>query len=431
MGSVNAIDVAALWSHLRDSVAAGASRTSWDIVRDCFERWPADPSRDDALEWTTSMLAAWPDRGYRGVSGAALDEHRKGAPLPIWWPLVRHVTLLPGQPLAPIEALSHITSLWALGGATDLSPLALLTGLRELDLSRNEGVLTMPSLAALQQLETLTITEILYPFDLGPLAGLEQLHTLFIGGNPYLTDLSPLTGLPELTKLHVSACNSLVELAPIGLLSALQELNVSGLHAIADLAPVSALRSLRALDAIDLELASLDSIRGLDGLERLSVGGRYLTDIGAIASFPRLASLQIHAAPALRDISPVTRATALRKVTIAGGAAITDLSPLSHLPHLERLELLPVHPDEGTLSSLGSRAVRELSLIRHASLRSVDFIRNMPALEILDLRDCSQLADVSALISLRGLNKLVVLGCPLIRDLEAVRHAHPGLELVR
>jgi len=251
-----------LWARLRGAGEGPPSREGWNEIQACLEAWPADATRDGAVTWAKHALAAWPDRGYEAVTGAALRAHRQtGAPLPPWWPLVRHVTLFGGQPIAPVEALAHVTTLWAMGGDIDLSPLLALPNLRALDLSRNEGVLKMPSLASLTQLEKLTITQIPYVLDLDALAGLPRLADLCLAGNPNLTDLSPLQTLPALSKLNVSGCNSLADLRPLAAIASLRELDIGGNERLTDIAPLAALGGLRWL-----RVTGSDRIGGMDAV---------------------------------------------------------------------------------------------------------------------------------------------------------------------
>jgi internalin A len=114
--------------------------------------------------------------------------------------------MLDGAPVRDLEPIRGLTALEVLslpqGVATDISALAGMTGLLELDLS---GLPIDDSagsvLAGLRRLQLLEIdgTGIT---DLAPLAGLSQLMGLRIG-QCQVTDLSPLAALPRLYRLEL------------------------------------------------------------------------------------------------------------------------------------------------------------------------------------------------------------------------------------
>ena len=100
--------------------------------------------------------------------------------------------------LSPLAALTSLTNL-NLGGnqITDVSPLGALTTLIHLNLANNR-VSNLNPLANLISLEILDLTHN-HIEDINPLSELRNLRTLWIKGNP-IRDLSPLAGL-NLTDL--------------------------------------------------------------------------------------------------------------------------------------------------------------------------------------------------------------------------------------
>jgi len=114
--------------------------------------------------------------------------------------------VLDGAPVRDLEPIRGLTALEVLslqqGAATDISALAGMTGLLELDLS---GLPIDDSagsvLAGLHQLQLLEIDRTGIT-DLAPLAGLSQLMGLRIG-HCQVTDLSPLAALPRLYRLEL------------------------------------------------------------------------------------------------------------------------------------------------------------------------------------------------------------------------------------
>jgi internalin A len=129
---------------------------------------------------------------------------------------------------------------------TDLGPVATLTGLETLSLSKN-AIVDVAPLAALANLTSLELWQNAV-VDLSPLAGLTGLTELGVGENA-VTDLSPLAGMRELTSL-----------------------DAHGNH-VTDLSPLAGLTKLAWLDLSDTDVADVKPLAGMIDLTDLLVGG--------------------------------------------------------------------------------------------------------------------------------------------------------------
>lgn len=96
----------------------------------------------------------------------------------------------------------------------DLTPLCEMTGLTHLDLFFNQNV---GSLEPLRSLTRLTYLDLAADgvTDISPLAGMTSLIDLDLSGNGGLSDLSALRGMTELKVLSLSSCGRVSDLTPL------------------------------------------------------------------------------------------------------------------------------------------------------------------------------------------------------------------------
>ncbi len=178
---------------------------------------------------------------------------------------------------------------------SDLSPLANLTQLREIDIETED-----------RNIE-----------DISPLSGLVNLERLQLRGNA-ISDLSALAGLSNLTELTLNA-NSVSDLSPLRSLTNLERLELSS-NEIRDLGGLENLTSLRYLGLIDNQVSDLSPLQNLTALQTLSLGDNS-PDSNAVS-----------------DLSPLQNLINLTDLDL-GGNQVSDLSPLEGLTNLESLGL--------------------------------------------------------------------------------------------
>jgi len=155
-----------------------------------------------------------------------------GAPLPLWWPLLRALQidendLLEGIPLDHVRTVTvsprrlwsgddldsfpALTSLDLTANTVDAAELRQVPSLRRLVLAA-ATIDNLPALARLPHLDSLDLRHVRPPLE--ALAGAPALRTLDLSDNP-LTDLSALARLPRLTHLSICRCGDAVD--PTGL----------------------------------------------------------------------------------------------------------------------------------------------------------------------------------------------------------------------
>jgi internalin A len=198
--------------------------------------------------------------------------------------------------------LAGLTSLQKLDvsmcvGLSDLSPLVNLTALRRFDLSFKFG--PYGAVALIDEVK-----------DLSPLAQLNSLQELNLSGFQ-IRDLSLLANLTTLQKLDLSNCQWLSDdLYPLASLTSLQSLDLSGcpLH---DFAPLERLTSLQFQSLILISCKRLSGdlapLAGLTSLQTLHLSGceQLSGDLSSLAGLTSLRTLHLDDCLGIRRFAPL------------------------------------------------------------------------------------------------------------------------------
>ena len=290
------------------------------------------PLLEDSIVLTTSFVL---------VPGSELEEWvltKVGGPGPVAWSEASALTALDladrqivdVSPLAVLIGLKYL-GLWS-NEIVDVSPLAALPSLERLRLGDNEIVDVSP-LAALPSLERLQLggNEIV---DVHPLAALTDLERLGLAGNQ-ISDVSSLAALTNLERLELRF-NEIVDWSPLSYLTSLESLDL-GYNKIVDLSPLSALTSLELLYLDYSGIVDLSPLSALSSLESLGLEGNGIVDLSPLSALTSLESLDL-SGNGIADASPLSALTSLESLDLNGNG-IADVSPLSALSSLESLYL--------------------------------------------------------------------------------------------
>jgi Leucine-rich repeat (LRR) protein len=271
------------------------------------------------------------------------------------------------------ESASKELYLWD-NNITDISPLAGLTNLTELDLEVNK-------ISDITPLDALTNLSKLYLWDnnvsdISPLAGLTNLTELSLWGNN-ISDITPLAGLTNLSKLSLAE-NIVSDISPLAGLTNLTELYLadndlseSQKSMLEQALPYTSISWSNYTIVKDYSLNSpdddipwnektwdekltiwmqapgqyggLDVIKEIDQAwknqsSELDLWGMAIKDISPLSELTNLRVLYLHSNRDISDLSPLANLTKLEKLTLSNNY-IFDLSPLSGLVNLIDLDV--------------------------------------------------------------------------------------------
>ena len=212
---------------------------------------------------------------------------------------------------------------------SDISPIAGLTELRELEINRN----TISDISPVRGLTNLTLLVFKgnQISDISPIAGLINLQGLYISDNP-ISDISPVRGLINLT--HFDVHETLVtDLSPVARLINLEFLLFEGDN-VSDLSPVARLINLKHIDAgWGSSISDLSPLAGLTKLEIIDINAGKISDLTPLVELTNLKELDFQVNQ-ISDISPLAGLTGLVRLNLADNN-ISDISPLTSMTNLK------------------------------------------------------------------------------------------------
>jgi hypothetical protein len=283
-------------------------------------------------------------------------------------------------------------------GPADLQCWGSLTVLEELDLAGLPSLLSLRGIGALVSLRALNLSGVAATEGFDELRNLQRLTDLFMERCNGLTDPVPLGIQKKLRTLHMPGCSNVRDFEWIRQFQELRNLNLSATQA-SDLGFCSSLGQLRRLHAIvtngvtgSLNLENAHYLRELAlkfsrehewvlprnrGLQKVVLSG-YITDddLGVLAAGPPLQSLSIDNGASLTSLEPLRGQSSLRHLSIGELSETLDMKPLAKLSMLQSLAL------------------------PNAEIQDLDFLHGMAGLEQLVVDGCHMLQDVQALGSL-------------------------------
>ena len=253
---------------------------------------------------------------------------------------------LGGNKISNIASLASLTQLTSLhlneNDITDVSSLSALSDLTSLSLSENR-IANIDGLGALTKLESLNLDGNRKVADISPLAGLTNLTDLFLSRNR-IVDVSPLAGLTNLQRLTLDK-NRIADFEPIS--SLIENLNQDyyrGGNQNAD--PIVKFRdnNLRraVLEALGKDPNSEDSIKvsEMASLTTLTAQGASISDLTGIQHAVNLKTLDLSGNDLNDDdMDRLTRLTQLETLILTGNDDITSARPFRKLRNLTRLDL--------------------------------------------------------------------------------------------
>jgi hypothetical protein len=207
---------------------------------------------------------------------------------------------------------------------SDLSPLAELSNLTELDLT---GIKTsnLSPLANINNLKSLNIRETLIT-DISPLVRLKNLQNLDLTGTKII-DFLPLFNLYNLISLKLKE-TKFSNLSLLAGLSRIKILDLDGTQ-VDNLYPITELSNLQELNLRDTQVTDLQALAGLKSIQVLNLNGTRVHNLQPISELMDMQILILTGTP-VSDLSPLAKLKNLNHLFL-GKTKVTDLSPLKHL----------------------------------------------------------------------------------------------------
>ena len=141
-----------------------------------------------------------------------------------------------------------------------------------------------------------------YVTDLSPLAMLTSLTDLNVGANQ-VADLRPLATLTNLTGLSLWN-NQVTDVSSLSSLTALIYLNLAD-NRVRDLSPLANLKSLEVLDLFDNEVENVVPLTGLENLRELILTDNRVGDLSPLTGLTELRTVLLKGNP-IKDFTPLS-----------------------------------------------------------------------------------------------------------------------------
>ena len=171
----------------------------------------------------------------------------------------------------------------------DIQDLQYMVNLSYLSLENNSDITDISAVANMPYLENLRLRGTSVT-DLSPLEGLTELRQLQFGDSNWDTavDLTPLAALTNLDYLSLPANMAPTDLSPLGELTNLTGLSFDGSSNDGWITDLSWLSGLNKIDQLYLSVGELTSLKGLEGATGLTelnlYGAMHITDLSPLAS---------------------------------------------------------------------------------------------------------------------------------------------------
>lgn len=173
------------------------------------------------------------------------------------------------------------------------------------------------------------------------------------------------------------------------------------------------LRRLR-MALVDVEPEMLPDLSGSRCLTYVSIHDCSITDVEWIAG-NHLYSLDLTCTP-IGDYSPLTRCDSLAYAYIDGfGRYMGDVSGFAP-PALVELTISNLQPGVADLSGLGGCTQLTRLTLDSLQITDLDFLAELPRLEVLTANNCDQLQDISVISTLKSLRELWLRRCDMVTD---------------
>lgn len=257
--------------------------------------------------------------------------------------------------------------------------------------------------------------------DISDLALLKNLRKLSIQGNQ-ITDISPLFELTQLEQLKLN-CNPITNIKGIEAMSELRMISLANCE-VEDISPLFNLPNLKHLQ---LEYSPAKSIEGIEKCKYLCglyIDGTQITDLSPLANVDFSYAEESSGVLFIGGVSgdggvlihlsgiPYTDLSALARIKKFDYLTLTDGDPTKILPYLEGSRVYLFAWSGKTISHIselsGISGIKQLHLPHNPNLISLNGIEAYPDLFYIKLVNCPNLRDLTPLLSLPKIERLII-----------------------
>jgi len=270
-----------------------------------------------------------------------------------------------------------------------------------------ETVSSLSKLACFPLAKKLNFSSCLFAdnFDFSPIASLSSLKELKLSrAKVTALSLSWIEKLNSLEVLNLSECWKIEGFPSIARLKRLKELNISYTK-VTDLSWMEELNSLEALNLFGCRLVKdFSEVARLNNLKRLDLSMTNVTGFSWIEELNSLEVLNLYSCKQIEEFSEIARSKSLKKLVLSD----TDVTTLSWIAEFNSLEILDLSYCEQVFDfspTAHLERLKELN-ISYTNVTDISWIGQIQSLEILDLSHCSQIEDLFPDIRLRYSGKI-------------------------
>jgi len=207
--------------------------------------------------------------------------------------------------ILPLKFLRKLVCLKMSGceSLMDFSPLQNLINLKSLYISNCNKVDDISFLQYLIELEKLEMLGCYSLQDVNPLEKLLNLKFLTLGGCQNLKEIKSLSSLAQLSELSLLNCKTLSDLYPIAALDNLAVLNLRGCESIKNLYPIKRLGSIKKLNLFECNnIRNLDDLSELRAVQSIQIPSLRIRSLEPLRKLPFLEKISVFNPPEVAEL---------------------------------------------------------------------------------------------------------------------------------
>jgi len=310
--------------------------------------------------------------------------------------------------------------------AIDLSPLAKLTLLKEIDFL-GTAVTNTDALSSLITLEKINFTDSKIA-SIQFLSNTPLVKELILAGNNHtFPNYEPIQNLKKLRVLDIQKNSQATDgnVAVLQNLQELRELDISDCKGITQLQFIEQCTKLVEFSAANCtNIVNYSALQNLILLKKINLSGSSVTDINFVSNKSDLKDLQI-SKTAISDITSLNMCASIERLDISY-TQVTDITTISRLWKLKRLNI--AHTKIASLDALGANfelTDLDASFTQVSDLTPLSQCKKLTNIIVYN----SKVTDIKALYSLNKITSLRVDSSVPLAQIDAIKIRFPLIRI--